>query len=53
MKQEKQSAIYQVLELQIKNPVKGDFGSQCQKYLKQLKLNLTFDEIMNMQTSKF
>ena len=29
------------------------FGSQCQKYLKQLKLNLTFDEIMNMQTSKF
>ena len=53
LKQERQSVIFQVLDLQIKNPVKGDFVSKCNSYLKQLKLKLNFDEIMKMQTKKF
>ena len=43
--------IYQILKATKENPIKNDFVATCQKYLKNLDINLSFEEIGKM--SKF
>ena len=45
LNQEEESTIYKFLQLQTKFPIRGDFVSSCISIMKQLKINLTFDEI--------
>ena len=40
--------IYQILKATEEKPIKNDFVTTCQKYLKILDINLSFEEIGKM-----
>ena len=45
--------MFKFLQLQIQNPSKGDWASSCKENLKDLDLELSFDEIRTMPTTKY
>ena len=45
LQQHKHSMIYKVLESTRQNPLNNDFVKTCEKYLKQLDMNPTFEQI--------
>ena len=45
LQQDKDSMVYKVLESTRQNPLNNDFVKTCEKYLKQLDINLTFEQI--------
>ena len=53
LKQDKQSQIFQFFELQLNNPVKGDWVSTCIKDLQELGISESFEEIKNMKRNKY
>ena len=53
LKEEKNSMIYQVFQATLENPLKNDFVSTCQKYMKNLDINLSFEEIEKMSKYSF
>ena len=53
LKQEENSMIYQILQVTRENSVKNDFVYTCQKYLKTLDINSTFEEIAKMSKFSF
>ena len=52
LKQDKNSMIYKVFKATSENPVKNDFVETCKKYLKQLDIKLTFEEISEMSSNR-
>ena len=53
LNQEEDSLMFKFLQLQIQNPSKGDWASSCKENLKDLDLELSFDEIKTMPTTKY
>ena len=53
LNQEEDSLMFKFLQLQIQNPSKGDWASSCKENLKDLDLELSFDEIRTMPTTKY
>ena len=53
LNQEEDGLIYKFFYLQVQNPSKGNWASSCKENLKQLKINLTFEEIKSMSVTKF
>ena len=53
LNQERNSQLYKFFQLQLKNPVKGDWVTTCLNDLKELKINETLEEIENMSKNKF
>jgi hypothetical protein len=53
LKQRKSSMVYKVLEATSENPIKNDFVQVCQKYLKAMNLELSFEEIEKMSNLGF
>ena len=49
----KNSQIYRFFELQLKNPIKGDWVSTCLKDLLELEIKETIEEIENMSAYNF
>ena len=47
------SMIYKFLYLQLENPTKGDWASSCKEDLKDLKIEMTFEDIKNISKNKF
>ena len=52
LKQDKNSMVYKVFKATSENPVKNDFVETCKKYLKQLDIKLTFEEISKMSSNR-
>ena len=48
LNQDKKSMIYRILETTKENPSNNDFVKTCLKYLKQLDINLSFEELEKM-----
>jgi hypothetical protein len=48
LKADKNSMIYQILKATKENPIKNNFVVTCLKYLKNLDINLSFEEIGKM-----
>ena len=53
LKQEKTTMIHKVFKATCDSPIKKDFVSVCQKYLKDLKIELSFSEIEKMGNWNF
>ena len=53
LKQDKKSMISQVFQATVNNPLNNDFVKTCEKYLQNLKINLSMEEIENMSTWSF
>ena len=53
LQQEKTSMIYKVFQATCKNPSRNDFVKTCEKYLQNLGIVMTFEEITSMSTFKF
>ena len=53
LQQEKQSMMYKVFEATINEPIKNDFVNTCKKYLEELNITLSFEEIRNLSRWKF
>ena len=53
LKEDKESLIYNVLKATKENPLKNDFVKTCEKYLKILKIELSFEEIGNLSKNSF
>ena len=53
LKQDEQSQVYKFFQLQLNEPVKGDWVSTCLGDLKQFKIFETLDEIKIMSENKF
>ena len=53
LKQDKDSQIYKFFELQLNNPVKGDWVSTCLSDLLELEIKQTLEEIKSMSAYKF
>ena len=53
LQQDKSSMIYQVLQATQNNPIKNDFVKTCQQYLKDLNINLSFEQIAETSKWKF
>ena len=51
--QDKESMMFQVLKATEENPTKNDFVLTCQRYLKALEIDLTFDQISEMSKLSF
>ena len=51
--QDANSTLFKFFQLQSTSPVKGDWVSQCKGDIKQLDINLTFNEIQNMKIPVF
>ena len=47
------SMIFKFLELQFKQPTRGDWASTCIENLKQLEISETLDEFKRMTRNKF
>ena len=52
LQQEKSSMVYKVLQATQNNPVKNDFVQTCTKYLKQLDIDMSFDQLEKMSEWK-
>ena len=53
LKEEKQSFLLQMLESQVKYPIKFDWNSEVTSVLAQLQISLRYEEIKHMQKSEF
>ena len=53
LKQDKKSTIYQVLKVTKENPTKNDFIQTCEKYMKKLDIDMTFEEISEISKGRF
>ena len=53
LNQEEDSLMFKFLQLQIQNPSKCDWASSCKENLKDLDLELSFDEIRTMPIQIF
>ena len=53
LQQETNSMVFQVFKATLENPIKKDFVKVCEKYLEDLQINLTFDEISKMSKFSF
>ena len=45
--------IYKVFEATLNEPIKNDFVNTCKRYLEDLNINLSFEEIRNLSKWKF
>jgi hypothetical protein len=52
LQQDKSSMVYNVLQANKDHPVKNDVVQTCSKYLEQLEIDLTFDELAAMSKWK-
>ena len=50
LQQEKTSMVYKVFKATCENPLKNDFVQTCESYLKQLDINMTFEELGKLST---
>jgi hypothetical protein len=48
-----ESLIYKFLQLQLEKPTRGDWASSCIKDLKELKIEMSFQEIKMIKLNKF
>ena len=53
LKQDMQSQIFQFFNLQLNNPVKGDWVSTCIKDLQELEISESMEQIKNMKHNKY
>ena len=53
LKQDKKSTIYQVLKVTRENSAKHDFVQTCEKYLKKLDIDMTFEVISEISKYSF
>ena len=53
LNQDENSQIFQFFKLQLENPIKGDWVSQCLKDLADLKIHETLNEIKQIPRNKF
>ena len=53
LKEEKLSFLLQMLEYQVKYPIKFDWNSEVTSVLAQLQISLSYEEIKHMQKSEF
>ena len=53
LNQDEDSTIYRFLKIQSETKIKGDWASMCVSDLKELKMEMTFNEIKQMKISKF
>lgn len=53
LEQSEETLLRKFFQLQIEEPTKGDWGSQCVIDLKELEITETFDEIKEMSKTKF
>jgi hypothetical protein len=53
LQQENQSMMYKVFEATLNEPIKNDFVNVCKKYLEELKISLSFEEIRKLSKCKF
>ena len=53
LKESPSSLISKFLQLQIENPTRGDWASNCINDLEELKINLSFEEIKMLTKAKF
>ena len=53
LKEDKESMIYQILKATQDNPLKNDFVSTCKKYMKILKIEISFEDIGKMTKNRF
>ena len=53
LNQNQDSMMLKFLQLQVDNPVKGDWASTCSKNLKDLNINLSFEDIKGMSAYKY
>ena len=53
LKQEKTTMMHKVFKATCDSPIKNDFVGVCEKYLKALKIDLSFSEIEKMGNWKF
>ena len=53
LKQNDKSMIYEVLKATRENPEKNDFVLTCEKYLNQLQINLSFEDIKSLSKNGF
>ena len=53
LKEKKSSQIYRFFELQLKNPIKGDWVSTCLNDLSELEIKETLEEINEMSAYRF
>ena len=51
--QKEDSMIFQMFQLQIKQPKRGDWASTCFKNMKDLQIEMSLEEIKAMKKSKF
>ena len=52
LQQEKSSMVFKVLQATQNNPVKNDFVQTFTKYLKQLEIDMWFEQLANMSAWK-
>ena len=45
--------IYKIFEATLNEPIKNDFVNVCKKYLEELEIHLSFEEIRNLSKWKF
>ena len=45
LQQEKTFMVYKVFQATQENPLRNDFFETCESYLKQLDINMTFEEL--------
>ena len=53
LQQEEESLLYKMLEAQQKQPVKGDWYSECCKIIENFKIELSFETIKSMTRENF
>jgi hypothetical protein len=53
LKQDKESMMFKVFKATCENPIKNDFVEKCKKYLQQLNIKMSFEEIGQMSNMKF
>ena len=53
LEQDQNSQIYRFFQLQLKNPIKGDWVSTCLSDLSDLQISETLEEIRDMSKTKF
>ena len=44
LKEDSSTMVYKVLKATVENPVKNDFVQTCEKYMRELNINLTFEQ---------
>ena len=53
LEQDPESSLAKMYKLQLQNPKRGDWASQCKKSMEKIKLNLSNEQIRNMTKYEF